>query len=96
MHGSGKTMARSLHNIFHNFIAAELFMTDGGTHFTSHKVTEFCEASGTKTHVVPAYSPWVNSLLEGTNKLLIYVLACLCAWELGEDRWHEMDVARPL
>jgi hypothetical protein len=91
-HGSGKTTVKSLHDIFHNFIAAETFMTDGGTHFTSHEVTEFCEASGTKTHVVPAYSPWVNGLVEGTNKLLIYVLARLCAPELGEDGWREMDV----
>ena len=91
-HSSGKTMVRLLHDIFHNFIAAETFMTDGGTHFTSHEVTEFCEASGTKTHIVPAYSPWVNGLVEGTNKLLIYVLARLCAPELGEDGWREMDV----
>jgi hypothetical protein len=92
-HGSGKTTVRSLNDIFHNFTAPETFMTDGGTHFTNHEVTDFCEASGTKTHVVPAYSPWVNGLVEGTNKLLIYVLARLCAPELGEDGWREMDVS---
>jgi transposase InsO family protein len=91
-HGSGKTTVKSLNDIFHNFTAPETFMTDRGTHFTSHEVTEFCEASGTKTHIVSAYSPWVNGLVEGTNKLLIYVLARLCVLELGKDGWHKMTV----
>jgi hypothetical protein len=92
-HGSGKTTVRSLNDIFHNFTAPETFMMDGGTHFTSHEVTDFCEASGTKTHIISAYLPWVNGLVEGTNKLLIYVLAHLCALELGKDGWCEMDVS---
>ena len=29
-----------------------------------------------------------NGLIEGTNKLLLYVLAMLCAPEVGEDRWQ--------
>ena len=91
-HGSGKTTLKSLKDIFYNFTPPETFMSDGGSHFTSHEVTEFCEASGTKTHVVPAYSPWVNGLVEGTNKLLIYILARLCAPELGEDGWREMSM----
>jgi hypothetical protein len=91
-HGSGKTTLKSLKDIFFNFTAPETFMTDGGTHFTSHEVTEFCDTAGTRTHVVPAYSPWINGLVEGTNKLLIYILARLCAPELGEDGWREMDI----
>ena len=91
-HGSGKTTLKSLKDIAYNFTTPETFMTDGGTHFTNHEVTEFCDASGIKTHVAPAYSPWVNGLVEGTNKLLIYVLARLCAPELGEDGWREMSI----
>jgi hypothetical protein len=90
-HGSGKTMVKSLKDIFFNFTAPETFMMDRGTHFTSHKVMEFCSSSGTKTHVMSAYSPWINGLVKGTNKLLIYILARLCAPEIGEDGWHEMD-----
>jgi len=37
---------------------------------------------------VVAYSPWVTRLVEGTNKLLLYVLARLCAPEVGEDGWQ--------
>jgi hypothetical protein len=62
-------------------------MSDGGSHFNCTEVREFCDKWGTKTHVVAAYSPWVNGLVEGTNKLLLYVLARLCAPELGEDHW---------
>ena len=31
------------------------------------------------------YSPWINGLVEGTNKILLRVLKQLCAPELGED-----------
>ena len=26
-----------------------------------------------KIHIVPAYSPWVNGLVEGTNKLFLHI-----------------------
>jgi hypothetical protein len=86
--GSGKTTVKSLTNIFHNFAPSETFMTDGGSHFKCEEVENFCTTWGTETHVVAAYSPWVNGLVEGTNKLLLYILARLCAPELGEDRWN--------
>lgn len=72
-HRSGKMIVKSLNDIFSNFTVPGMFMTDGGTHFISGEVMEFCEAVGTKTHIVPAYSPWINRLVEGTNKLLIYM-----------------------
>lgn len=91
-HGSGKTTLKSLKDILFNFMAPETFTTDGGTHFTSHEVTEFCNTAGTRTHVVPAYSPCINGLVEGTHRLRIYILARLCTPELGKDGWHEMDI----
>jgi hypothetical protein len=65
--GSGSTMVKSLTNIFHNFTPSETFMTDSRPHFKCEEVEKFCEGWGTKTHVVAAYSPWVNGLVEGTN-----------------------------
>lgn len=85
--GSGKTTNDGLQNIFHNFQPPEAFMTDGGPHFKCQEVANFCESWGVDHHVVAAYSPWINGLVEGTNKLLIYILARLCAPELGEDKW---------
>ena len=35
--------------------------------------------------MVAAYSPWVNGLVKGTSRLLLYVLTRLCAPEVGED-----------
>lgn len=38
--------------------------------------------------VVAAYSPWINGLVEGTNKILLHVLKRLCAPNLGEDDYE--------
>jgi hypothetical protein len=43
--------------------------------------------------VVTMYSPWINGLVEGTNKILLYVMARLCAPEVGEDGWSTMNWA---
>ena len=69
--------------IFQNFA----FMTDGGSHFNSAGVWKFCKEWGTKPHIVTSYSPWVNGLIEGTNMLLLYILARLCTPDLEEDHW---------
>ena len=60
-------------------------MSDGGKHFDNKEVRELCNKWGTKTHVVPAYSPWLNGLIEGTNKLLLHILKRLCAADLDDE-----------
>ncbi|KIK15839.1 hypothetical protein PISMIDRAFT_638089 [Pisolithus microcarpus 441] len=60
-------------------------MTDGGRHFDNHTVKEFCTKWSCNHHVIAAYSPWVNGLVEGTNKLLLHILKRLCAPDVGED-----------
>ena len=83
--GTAKTTVDALSRIFQDFTPSETFMTDGGKHFDNNEVRTFCNKWGTNTHVVPAYSPWVNGLVEGTNKILLHVLKRLCAPDLGED-----------
>jgi hypothetical protein len=90
-HGSTSTTVKSLGDIFHSFAPPETFMSDGGKHFDNTAVAGFCSEWGTKVEVVAAYSPWVNGLVEGTNKLLLYVLARLCAPGVGEDGWETME-----
>ena len=90
MAGTGKTTIKSLTNIYQNFTPAEMFMLDGGRHFDNTEVDKFCKKWGSKHHIVVAYLPWVNSLVAGTNKILLYVLARLCALEIGEDGWRAM------
>ena len=72
--GSAKTTMDSLSKTFHNFAPWETFMSDRGRHFDNKEVRELCEKWGTKTHIVPAYSPWVNRLVEGMNKLFLHIL----------------------
>ena len=89
--GTGKTTVKSLEDIYSGFAPAEVFMSDGGKHFKNNEVRQCCEKWGGRHHVVAAYSPWVNGLVEGTNKILLYVLARLCAPEVGEDGWQNMN-----
>ena len=86
--GTGKTTVKSLEDIYGGFAPAEVFMSDGGKHFKNNEVRQCCEKWGGRHHVVAAYSPWINGLVEGTNKILLYVLARLCAPEIGEDGWQ--------
>ena len=74
MAGSVKMTTDSLNNIFHTFAHWETFMSNRGKHFDNKEVRELCEKWGTKTHVIAAYSPWVNGLIEGTNKLFLHIL----------------------
>jgi transposase InsO family protein len=90
--GSGKTTVESLEHVMTETLPPEVFMTDGGSHFDCKEVRAFCESVGIKTVVTAAYSPWVNGLVEGTNKLLLHVLKRLCAPGLGEDEYDAMTV----
>ncbi|KAL1946364.1 hypothetical protein VTO73DRAFT_15491 [Trametes versicolor] len=87
--GTAKTTNDALRQIFQGFAPPETFMTDGGKHFNNKDVQEYCAQWGVTPHIVAAYSPWVNGLVEGTNKLLLHVLKRLCAPDVGEDNWDE-------
>ena len=54
-------------------------------------VKTYCTKWSCNHHVIAAYSPWINGLVEGTNKLLLHVLKCLCAPDLGEDTAVDED-----
>lgn len=90
MASSVKTTIKSLNSICSSYAPPETFMSDRGQHFDNNKVKAACKKWGMKLHVTPAYSPWVNGLVEGMNKLLLYVLAHLCAPGVGEDGWQSM------
>lgn len=67
-------------------------MTDGGPEFDNEELRAECEKRGTKLQICSAYSPWVNGLLEGTNAILLNRLKRMCAPDLGEDEYGEMDI----
>jgi hypothetical protein len=89
--GTVKTTINSLSQIFRNFTASETFMSDGGKHFNNTEVRDFCTKWSCKTHVIAAYSPWINGLVEDTNKILLHVLKRLCAPDLGEDDYKAIS-----
>ena len=89
--GTAKSTVDSLTQIFRNFTSAETFMSDGGRHFDNTVVKDFCTKWSCNTHVVAAYSPWINGLVEGTNKILLHVLKRLCAPNLGEDDYKAVS-----
>jgi len=89
--GTARTTTEGLSQIFDNFIAPETFMSDGGRHFNNSEVKDFCTKWSCETHVVAAYSPWINGLIEGTNKILLHILKCLCAPNLGKDDYKAIS-----
>ena len=44
-----------------------------------------------KHHVVAAYAPWLNGLLERSNGILLNTLKCLFAPSLGKDEYKQME-----
>jgi hypothetical protein len=85
MAGTVKAMINMISTVTKTYIVPETFMMDGGSHFNNMAVWEYCDANGIKQHITLAYSPWVNSLVEGSNKILLHVLKWLCAPEVGEQ-----------
>ena len=63
-----------------------LMLIDGGCHFNNKQVKTYWAKWPCKHHIIAAYSPWINGLVEGTNgKLLLHILKCLCTPDLGEN-----------
>jgi len=89
---AGKNTVDNLRRITQAFTAPETLMVDGGSHFDCNEVQEYCDSIGTKLHVVAAYSPWLNGLLEGSNSILLNALKRLCAPGLGEDEYEQMTI----
>ncbi|TFY74871.1 hypothetical protein EWM64_g9142, partial [Hericium alpestre] len=88
--GSAASTIDSLERIFKTYTPPEDFMSDGGSHFHCAEVRTCCAKWNVKPHVVASYSPWVNGLVEGTNKILLHVLARLTAPGLGEEEYNEI------
>jgi len=77
--GSAKTTTDSLEYIFDDFAIPDSFMADGGSHFRNNAVDAFCSSRGVKHITTASYSPWINGLIEGSNKILLNILKRLCA-----------------
>lgn len=87
-----KSSKKSYGDICDLFTAPEMLMVDGGPEFNNKALKEACSTWGTRLEVCPAYSPWVNRLLEGTNAIFLNRLKRMCAPDLGEDDYTTMEV----
>jgi hypothetical protein len=87
---TGKNTVDNLQKILQAFVAPGTLMVDSRSHFNCNKVCEYCKSIGTKLHVVAAYAPWLNGLLEGSNRVLLNALKKLCTPGLGEDDYDCM------
>lgn len=88
--GTTKTTLGGLKAIIHTFCTPETFMMDGGSHFNNGDIRAWCEAQGTTHHVVAAYTPWINSLVENANGKLLGRLKRLCNPGLSEDDYERV------
>jgi hypothetical protein len=86
------TTCKTFNSICSKFTAPEALMVDGGPEFDNHTVRDACTARNVELRIVPGYSPWINGLVEGTNKILLGRLKRLCAPDLGEDELNTTDV----
>jgi transposase InsO family protein len=82
--GSSKTTVNLLQAICLDYTTPGMFMSDGGSHFNNHQVTSFCKENNITQIVTAAYAPWVNSLVENTNNLVVSRLKWLCSPDLDE------------
>jgi hypothetical protein len=89
---TGKSSKKSYGDICDLFTSSGTLMTDGGPEFDNKELREECSRWGTKLEICPAYSPWVNGLLEGTNAILLNRLKQMCAPDLGEDDYTGMEI----
>lgn len=82
---TAKTTIDSLRDIFQDFAVPDSFMADGGKHFLNNAVTEYCTANNVTHITTPSHAPWVNGLIEGSNKILLGILKRLCAPDHDTD-----------
>ena len=82
--GTAKTTVKSLERIANDFAPPTAFMADGGRHFDAKEVDEWCESHQVEHITTPAYSPWVNGLIENSNKIFLKILRRLCAPDLDD------------
>ena len=90
---TGKTSQKSYGDICDLFTASETLMMDRGPEFDNDKLKAECIRQGTKLQICPAYSPWVNSLLEGTNSILLNRLKIMCPLileRMNMQRWTSL------
>ena len=82
--GDAESTINGLGHIVNKFATPASFMADRGRHFDNLAVWAYCKSKSINTITTPEYSPWMNGLIEGTNKLLLNILRQLCSPNMDE------------
>lgn len=83
--GTAHSTLTTLDHIRNKYATPRSFMADGGSHFDNGAVNDFCTEHGITHITTAAYAPWVNGLVESTNKLILGRLKRLCSPNLDAD-----------
>ena len=89
--GMGKSTEKLLTKIVQGFEKPRVWQMDGGSHFKGPELKEACERLGITRIVMPAYTAWVNGLVEGVNKLFLSCLKKKCAPDLDDSEYIDVD-----
>ena len=88
--GTGKSTEQLLSKICRGWAKPRVWQTDRGSHFKGQELKEVCERLGTIRIVTPAYTAWVNGLVEGVNRLFLSCLKKKCAPDLDESEYQDV------
>ena len=75
---TGKTSRKSYGDICDLFTASGMLMVDGGPEFNNNGLKEEYNKPGTTLEIYPAYTLWVNCLLQGTNAIFLLLETDVC------------------
>jgi hypothetical protein len=86
--GTGVFTVKALEYIQLHYAKAESIFMDSWLHFNCAEVTEWCQLHGVDHEFSPEYAPWVNSLVEGHNNILLDQLKWAC---MGDEETPTKD-----
>ena len=89
--GTRKSTEQLLSKICWGWAKPRVWQTDGGSHFKGQELKEVCERLGIIRIVTPAYTAWVNGLMEGVNRLFLSCLKKKYALDLDESEYQDVD-----
>ena len=69
------------------------WVSDQGTHFKNHVISELQHVLGAHHHFTTARCPWANGTVEVVMRTLLRLFrACLSEWRMQPDRWSDIHL----
>ncbi|SPO27548.1 uncharacterized protein UTRI_10665 [Ustilago trichophora] len=82
----GRDVVKALQELYDSLgVLPGRIVSDGGSHFDCAEVANYLAKKEVEQHIVSAYAPWINGLVERHNGLLVQTLRKLVATPLVES-----------